>query len=139
MRHWRSLNPVSFLLLPMAGMFWSAVRLRRWLYKQNFLRSYHLGVSVVVVGNITSGGTGKTPLVIALVKALQQLGYRPGVVSRGYGGTHTTPGLVTGQSDPTSVGDEPVLIAWKTGTPVAVGRDRVAAARLLLARSPGID
>ena len=139
MRHWRSLNPVSLLLLPMAGMFWLAVRLRRWLYRQNFLRSYHLGVPVVVVGNITSGGTGKTPLIIALVKALQQLGYRPGVVSRGYGGAHTTPRLVTGQSDPTSVGDEPVLIAWKTGAPVAVGRDRVAAARLLLARSPGID
>jgi len=139
MRHWRSLNSVSFLLLPLAGLFWLAVGLRRWLYKQDYLRSYQLGVPVVVVGNITSGGTGKTPLIIALVKALQQLGYRPGVVSRGYGGLHTTPQFVTARSDPSAAGDEPVLIAWKTGAPVAVGQDRVAAARLLLARSPGVD
>jgi tetraacyldisaccharide 4'-kinase len=139
MRHWRSLNPVSLVLLPLAGLFWLAVSLRRWLYGRAWLRSYRLGVAVVVVGNITSGGTGKTPLIMALVKALQQLGFRPGVVSRGYGGTHTTPQLVSGWSDPTSVGDEAVLIAWKTGAPVAVGLDRVAAARLLLARSPGVD
>ncbi|HYP66944.1 MAG TPA: tetraacyldisaccharide 4'-kinase [Thiobacillaceae bacterium] len=139
MRHWRSLNPVSLLLSPLAGLFWLAVSVRRWLYKRHCLRSYRLGVPVVVVGNITSGGTGKTPLIMALVKALQQLGFRPGVVSRGYGGTHTTPQLVTGQSDPTGAGDEPVLIAWKTGAPVAVGHDRVAAGRLLLAHSPGID
>lgn len=130
---------MSLLLLPLAGLFWLAVNLRRWLYKHACLRSYQLGVPLVVVGNITAGGTGKTPLVIALVKALQQLGFRPGVVSRGHGGTHMAPQLVTGQSDPAGVGDEPVLIAWKTGAPVAVGRDRVAAARLLLARSPGID
>ncbi len=139
MRHWRSLNPVSLLLLPLAGLFWVAVSVRRRLYGHACLRSYQLGVPLVVIGNITAGGTGKTPLVIALVKALQQLGFRPGVVSRGHGGTHTAPQLVTSQSDPTGVGDEPVLIAWKTGAPVAVGRDRVAAARLLLARSPGVD
>jgi tetraacyldisaccharide 4'-kinase len=122
-----------------AGLFWLAVSLRRWLYRHACLRSYQLGVPLVVVGNITAGGTGKTPLVIGLVKSLRQLGYRPGVVSRGYGGANTTPQFVTGQSDPAGVGDEPVLIAWKTGAPVAVGRDRVAAARLLLARSPGVD
>ncbi|MGA7180544.1 MAG: tetraacyldisaccharide 4'-kinase [Thiobacillaceae bacterium] len=139
MRHWRSLNPLSIVLMPLAGLFWLAVSLRRWMYMRGWLVSIRLGVPVVVVGNITAGGTGKTPLVIALVKAFQRHGYRPGVVSRGYGGVEPGPRLVTADSDPGSVGDEPVLIAWKTGVPVVVGRDRVAAARLLLANSPGID
>ena len=139
MRHWRSMNPLSILLLPLAGLFWFAMSLRRRMYTHGWLDSIQLGVPVIVVGNITAGGTGKTPLVIALVKSLQQRGYRPGVVSRGYGGTADRPKLVTPDSDPRSVGDEPVLIAWKTRAPVAVGRDRVAAARLLLVHSPGID
>ena len=139
MRHWRSINPLSVALLPLAVIFWLAVSLRRWMYLRGWLRSHQMGVPVIVVGNITAGGTGKTPLLIALVKALQQRGYRPGVVSRGYGGTHGIPQIVTAESDPSKTGDEPVLIAWKTGAPVAVGRDRVEAARLLLARSPGVD
>jgi tetraacyldisaccharide 4'-kinase len=139
MRHWRSLNPLSILLLPLAGLFRMAMTLRRWMYEHGWLATFQLGVPVVVVGNITAGGTGKTPLVIALVKSLQRQGYRPGVVSRGHGGTGDQPTLVTPDSDPRCVGDEPVLIAWRTQAPIAVGRDRVAAARLLLARSPGID
>jgi tetraacyldisaccharide 4'-kinase len=139
MRHWRSLNAISILFLPVAGLFWLTVVLRRWLYTHGWLSSFQVGVPVVVVGNITSGGTGKTPLVIALVKALQHWGFRPGVVSRGYGGAGAGPQLVTQESDPSRVGDESVLIAWKSGAPVAIGRDRVAAARLLLARNPGLD
>ncbi len=86
---------------------------------------------VVVVGNITAGGTGKTPLTLALVDALRKQGYRPGVVSRGYGGSQREPMLLGESPSPTQVGDEPCLIR-ASGVPVAVGRDRPAAAQLLL-------
>lgn len=86
---------------------------------------------VVVVGNITAGGTGKTPLTLALVAALTARGWRPGVVSRGYGGTQREPALLDDHPDPARYGDEPCLIR-ASGVPVAVGRDRPAAAALLL-------
>jgi tetraacyldisaccharide 4'-kinase len=94
---------------------------------------------VVVVGNLYVGGTGKTPLTITLVHALIQRGYRPGVVSRGYGRGSAHARLVEGGATAGEVGDEPLLIAQSTGRPVAVGRDRVAAARLLLTMHPDID
>jgi tetraacyldisaccharide 4'-kinase len=87
---------------------------------------------VIVVGNLTAGGTGKTPLTIALAAELRRRGYTPGVVSRGYAGTQREPLLLDADPDPARVGDEPCLIRV-SGTPVAVGRDRSAAARLLLA------
>jgi tetraacyldisaccharide 4'-kinase len=91
-----------------------------------------LPVPLVVVGNVAVGGTGKTPVVIALVEALAAAGFRPGVVSRGYGGRGPG-GLVPPAGDPGRYGDEPVLIARRTGVPVWVDRDRVAAGRALLA------
>lgn len=103
------------------------------MYQSNLLTSVKLEVPVVVVGNITVGGTGKTPLVIALAELLKQEGYRVGLVSRGYGGkARSWPQQVRPDSDPVIVGDEPVLMARNCGVPMAVGPDRVAAAQALL-------
>ncbi|QWT21951.1 tetraacyldisaccharide 4'-kinase [Bacillus sp. NP157] len=90
-----------------------------------------LSVPVVVVGNITIGGTGKTPLIVALAQAMTERGFRPGVVSRGYGGTERGPYLLEENDDPVKVGDEPSLIcAYEI--PVAIGRERPEAAQLLI-------
>jgi tetraacyldisaccharide 4'-kinase len=98
-----------------------------------------LPVPVVVVGNISVGGTGKTPVVIALVEALRAAGRVPGIISRGYGGSERGPAVLPVDADPRRFGDEPVLIALRTGAPVAVGRDRPEAGRCLLARHPEVD
>ena len=96
-------------------------------------------VPVIVVGNVFVGGTGKTPLVIWLVEQLRQAGYVPGVISRGHGAEVDTVRLVSVQSEAVQVGDEPLLIRTRTACPVAVGRDRVAAARALLAAHPTVS
>ena len=96
-------------------------------------------VPVVVVGNITVGGSGKTPLVIHLALALRTLGRRPGIVSRGYRGASANAAEVFADSDPAALGDEPLLLACRSGCPVVVGRDRPAAARALLAAHPECD
>ena len=125
---------LGILLLPLAYIFSDIVRLRRFLYRKGVLKSHTMPIPVVVVGNITLGGTGKTPLVIWLAKLLAQSGYQPGIISRGYGGqSEHWPVLVNPNSDALQVGDEPVLIAKQTGMPVVVGPDRVAAAQKLLA------
>ncbi|OOG49174.1 tetraacyldisaccharide 4'-kinase [Rhodanobacter sp. C01] len=116
---------------PLAALYGITMRLRRGLYRHGWLRSTRLPVPVVVVGNVSVGGTGKTPLTIAVVEALRARGYRPGVVSRGHGGSQREPLLLSEAPDPAQVGDEPCLIR-ASGIPVAVGRDRPAAARLLL-------
>ncbi|MDT8452386.1 MAG: tetraacyldisaccharide 4'-kinase [Gammaproteobacteria bacterium] len=133
--YWYSQNPVAWLLLPVSAIYCLLVFLRRALYKTGLLKSYKLPVPVIIVGNITVGGTGKTPLLIALTTLLQQQGYRPGIVSRGYGGTVTGERLVKESDDAHMIGDEPCLILKRTGCPLVVGRDRVAAAQLLLAKS----
>lgn len=94
-----------------------------------------MSVPVIVVGNITVGGTGKTPLVIALVELLKQQGYQPGVISRGYGSSNKACQQINEHSHVNFVGDEPVLIYQRTHVPVVVGRDRVAAAKLLVANN----
>ena len=116
---------------PLATLYGGVIRLRAALYRIGWLRSTRLPVPVVVIGNLSVGGTGKTPLTIAVVEALRARGYRPGVVSRGYGGSQHEPLLLGEAPDPSRVGDEPCLI-HASGVPVAVGRDRPAAARLLL-------
>ncbi|MGH8157010.1 MAG: tetraacyldisaccharide 4'-kinase [Rhodanobacter sp.] len=116
---------------PLAALYSGAMHLRRVLYRHGWLRSTRLPVPVVVVGNLSVGGTGKTPLTIAVVETLHARGYRPGVVSRGHGGSQREPLLLGETPDPALVGDEPCLIR-ASGVPVAVGRDRPAAARLLL-------
>lgn len=136
---WARTGVLTVLLLPLSALFSVVSWLRRLAYRQGWLAAVSVGVPVVVVGNITAGGSGKTPLVIWLVNRLRAQGYRPGVVSRGYGGAARGCVDVQDDSPPAQVGDEPLLIRIKTGAPVVVGRDRVAAARTLLARHPGVD
>ena len=139
LRHWSRLTPISVLLLPLAGIFALVVRLRRFVYSRGWKASYAVGVPVIVVGNITAGGSGKTPLVIWLVNWLIEQGLRPGVISRGYRGKVQGCEAVRADSLAAHVGDEPLLIHTKTQVPVVVGRDRVAAARSLLTEHPEIN
>lgn len=116
---------------PLAALYGAIAGRRRRRFQDGQLPSVRLPVPVVVVGNITAGGTGKTPLTMALVAALRERGWRPGVVSRGYGGRQREPLLLGASPDPAQFGDEPCLI-HASGAPVAVGRDRPAAAQLLV-------
>jgi tetraacyldisaccharide 4'-kinase len=136
---WTRTSVLTVLLLPLAALFFMVSLLRRLAYRYGWLACVSVGVPVVIVGNITAGGSGKTPLVIWLVNWLRARGYCPGVVSRGYGGTARGCVAVQPDSPPAEVGDEPLLVLIKTDVPVVVGRDRVAAARTLLARHPGVD
>ena len=134
-RRWYGSARAPWFLRPLAWLFGLVARLRRR-SQQDKARETRLPVPVVVVGNIAVGGTGKTPFVIWLVEHLRQWGWKPGVVSRGYGGdAGTWPQQVTASSAPATVGDEPVLIALRAQCPVVVGPDRVAAVRQLLAGS----
>jgi tetraacyldisaccharide 4'-kinase len=126
-------------LLPLALLFRAAAALRRVLYARAWLPAARMPVPVLVVGNITAGGTGKTPLVIWLAARLRAAGHRPGVISRGYGGRAAAPRAVDPDSDPAVVGDEPLLLARRTGCPVWIGRQRAPAAKALLAAHPEVD
>lgn len=133
---WYKWSVWQLLLIPFSLIFWLLSTLRRVMYRLKLLRSFRVSVPVIVVGNISVGGTGKTPCVLWLVKYLQQQGWRPGIVSRGYGGQVTRPLKVMPQGNPVELGDEPVLLARRSGCPVWVGRDRVAAAQALLESHP---
>lgn len=127
---WYGKRRWSFWLLPLTGLFILLTAIRRYILLR--WQQKNLATPVVVVGNISVGGTGKTPLLITLVKWLQAQGYTPGVVSRGYGGTATNyPHLLTGESTAVQAGDEPLTIYQQTGCAVCVSPDRLAAARLL--------
>ncbi len=131
--YWNSINFVSIILLPLAGVFYLLSRLRILLYKLSILKTYKAPVPVIIIGNISVGGTGKTPLIIELVKQLQQQGKKPGVISRGYGGKAASwPQIVDAQTDAQQVGDEPQLIFQHTACPVVVGPDRKQDIELLL-------
>lgn len=138
-RAWLRRGPLACALWPVSLVFWAISAVRRRFYRWGVLRSTRLPVPVVVVGNIFIGGTGKTPLTIWLVQALQQAGMKPGVISRGHGSVDGLPRRVTPDSTPQQVGDEPLLIAQRTACPVMVGRDRVQAGRALLQACPEID
>ena len=134
------LAPALWLLLPLAWLFGGLVALRRSLYRRGLIRSSWLPVPVVIVGNLTVGGSGKTPLVLWLVARLRERGWHPGIISRGYGGSGGEEvRCVTPASEAAVVGDEPLLLARRSGVPVFVGRDRVAAGRALLAACPECD
>jgi tetraacyldisaccharide 4'-kinase len=127
-----------WLLLPLSGLYWLLITLRAWLFHSGLLRRSRLAVPVIVVGNITAGGTGKTPVTIWLARALRRRGFAPGIVSRGYGGSKSaSPMRVDARSDPAVVGDEPVLLARRSEVPVCVDRDRVRAAEMLI--EDGVD
>lgn len=132
---WRARpGPAAQLLRPLSWLYRALAAADRAL-----ARPQRLPVPVLVVGNLVVGGAGKTPTVIALVQALRTRGWRPGVVSRGYGRAHAAERAVSEGDAAAAVGDEPLLIARRTGVPVWVGRDRVAAARALLAAQPAVD
>lgn len=132
-RHWARLTAVAVLLYPLSLLFGLAAGLRRMAYRAGLLRVRRFPVPVIVVGNLTVGGTGKTPLVVWLVEHLVRQGWRPGIVARGYGGgARHWPQQVRADSDPASVGDEAVMLAAASGRPVCVGPDRPAAVAALL-------
>jgi len=125
---------LAILLLPVSLLFYLLSGLRRAAYRWGLLSSVKIAAPLIVVGNITVGGTGKTPMVAYLVALLRRHGYRPGIISRGYGGEHTRQGPrpVSADADPREVGDEALLLARRCGCPVVVAADRVAAAQWLL-------
>ena len=130
-RQWTKRGLLAWALSPLSLIFLCVARNRRLK-----TQPHRLPVPVVVVGNIYVGGTGKTPVTIALVKELIKRGYRPGVGSRGFGRKDDAAQMVLADSPADVVGDEPLLIARQTNVPVAVARDRVAAALLLLDKHP---
>jgi tetraacyldisaccharide 4'-kinase len=130
---WGERGGLSVAMRPFSWLFCAIVFIRRWCYRLKILNSTQLPVPVIVVGNITVGGTGKTPLTIWLAQYLSQNGYRPGIVSRGYGGmARKWPQQVRPDGDPVMVGDEAIVIARRTSCPMAVGPSRVKAAQALL-------
>ncbi|OOR98366.1 tetraacyldisaccharide 4'-kinase [Haemophilus paracuniculus] len=133
MKIWQTRSWLTWLLSPFSLLFWLISQGRKWLYRQNFLKSYRSPVPVLIVGNISVGGNGKTPVVVWLVEQLQQRGVKVGVISRGYGGkSKDFPQLVTAQSSAEMVGDEPVLIVQRTGVPLAISPNRQQSIELLL-------
>jgi tetraacyldisaccharide 4'-kinase len=133
--YWYSQNPLAWVLLPLSWVFCAVATIRRYCYINDWLHSEAVTAPVVVVGNLTVGGTGKTPLIIGLCQYLTEQGFRPGIVSRGYGATISGAYAVTSDDDAVACGDEPLLIKQRTGRPVVIGRDRVAAAKKLLAEN----
>ncbi len=128
----------GWVLLPLSGIYWLLLKLRALFFRFGVYSSYKAHAPVVVVGNITAGGTGKTPTVIWLVNELREKGFTPGIVSRGYGGSKSGTSMrVDANSDPAVVGDEPVLLAQRCQCPVAVDSDRVQAAAMLV--DDGVD
>ena len=118
----------------LAALYGAVVSLRRKLFRKGWLRSYKPSMPVIVIGNVSVGGTGKTPLTIAVVQRLRDAGWKPGVASRGYGRSdESRPAWVDADTPPVQGGDEPVLIARRAGVPVRVDRSRSAAARELIA------
>lgn len=133
---WQKRGITAMLMLPLASLFALAANVRRLSYRLGWSHAVKLPVPVVVIGNITAGGSGKTPLTLHLAQELSKRGWFPGIVSRGYGGNFAGVEAVTSASDPARIGDEPLLLARRAGCPVYVGRDRVAAAQALLAVHP---
>lgn len=129
---WQKHNLLSYCLTPFSTVYRIIIFLRRLLYKLKIKKTTHFKIPIIVVGNITIGGTGKTPLVIWLASFLKQQGYRPGIVSRGYGGKTIYPCVVDAKSSAEQVGDEPLLIVRNTQCPLVVDPNRVNAVKKLL-------
>ena len=136
-RAWLQRGALAWLLWPVSLAYGALTAARRAFYRVGVLGTERVGAPVVVVGNVIAGGSGKTPVVMAVVRHLQARGLKVGVVSRGYGRTTDDCREVHEDSDPREVGDEPALIRRSTGAPVFVARRRIEAARALLARHPG--
>nr|WP_315471866.1 tetraacyldisaccharide 4'-kinase [uncultured Rhodoferax sp.] len=137
-RAWQGHGLLSTALLPISWLYGALTAIHRQTYISGLQRSEKLPVPVIVVGNVIAGGAGKTPTVLGVVAHLQSLGFKPAILSRGYGGTHQSPTVVMDTSSAQDVGDEPLLLRRSSGVPVVVGRDRVAAGKLLLQTHTGI-
>ncbi|AKJ42612.1 tetraacyldisaccharide 4'-kinase [Pragia fontium] len=136
-RIWSGESKWYLLLLPLSWLYGLVSGIRRLGYRCGLLKSWRAPLPIVVVGNLTAGGNGKTPVVIWLVENLQQQGIKVGVVSRGYGGKAERYPLVLEQTTTTDMaGDEPVLIFQRTGAPVAVAPARASAVKALLSQYP---
>lgn len=138
-RLWSRRGLPAFALLPAAGLYALLSAAHRALYRLGLRQAERLPVPVVVVGNVVAGGAGKTPVVVALVAHLRSCGLSVGVISRGHGRRHPGVREVRADSHPAEVGDEPLLIARRTGVPVFVGERRAQAGRDLLARHPQVQ
>ena len=137
--HWQNFTPVSAALCPFSLLFGAAAGARRAAYGAGLIPCVKLPVPVIVSGNITAGGTGKTPLALWLAAYLRARGRTPGIVCRGYGGRSSAPQRVLPDSDPYKCGDEAVMLARRSGCEVWAGVDRVAVARSLLAARPACN
>jgi tetraacyldisaccharide 4'-kinase len=131
-RIWYGGSTPPWWLLPLSLVYGAAAGSRRYLYARHVRKSTRISAPVIVVGNLSVGGTGKTPLVCWLAARLAERGFKPGVVTRGYGGSSGRVRLIDSADDPKLAGDESILLARRTGAPVAVGRDRPAASQLLV-------
>ena len=139
-RHWQQPQPLlKALLWPLSRLFQAVYGVRRYLYRTGRLKSEKLAVPVVVVGNIHAGGTGKTPVVAALVRGLQAKGIQVGIISRGYGRKSSGVHVLHHSSRAAEAGDEPLLLYRQTGAPTAVGSRRAEAGKALLAAHPEIE
>lgn len=138
-RAWLRRGALACALYPVSLLFRALASLRARLYRNGTLASTRLPVPVIVVGNIFIGGTGKTPLTIWLADALKAAGFTPGIISRGHGGKGTAPQQVGPDASASDVGDEPLLMARRTGCPVVIARVRADAGRKLLAAHPDVD
>lgn len=138
-REWLTGGPLSAALLPLSGVYRGLLALRRAVYRVGLKQPASLPVPVIVVGNWIVGGAGKTPTTLALLGRLMRLGLNAGVISRGYGRGGDDVHVLTEASSAREAGDEPLLLHRRGRVPVAVGRDRVAAARALLSAHPGLD
>ena len=131
---WYRPSPLRWLLSPLSGLYRLITTLRRRAYQTGIFASQSLSVPVIIVGNISVGGSGKTPVVLWLAEKLKQQGFKPGIISRGYGGNAKHYPLTVTATTPTSEsGDEPKLLAMRSGCPVVVAPDRIAAGQQLLA------
>lgn len=137
-RVWYDDDKSGLILLPLSGLYWLITTIRSLLYHYEILKTHAAPAPVIVVGNVTAGGTGKTPTVLWLVEELRARGFKPGIVSRGYGGSRSGTSMrVDSDSDAAVVGDEPVLLARRGQCPVAVDADRIRAAEMLV--EDGVD
>jgi tetraacyldisaccharide 4'-kinase len=130
---------LAWLLWPASLVFRLTVFTRRILYKLHLFKSHRAGVPVIVVGNLVVGGSGKTPLVLWIAELLKSNGWTPGIVSRGYGARLEAPREATIASDPAELGDEPVVLARRSGCTVWVGPDRVRVCEVLRDQHPEVD
>jgi len=138
-RLWLQRSPKVWPLLPLSWLYGALVALRRWGFARGWLASGHPGVPVVVVGNVVAGGAGKTPTTLALLAHLSARGLTAGVVSRGYGRQDASVRAVRPDSAANEVGDEPLLIAQRSGVPVWVGASRLQAALALRQAHPEVQ